>query len=174
MKKVLLVVILLGIFVSSGAQSNNASGEYVGKTDNTVEWVDMGLSVKWASCNVGASGPEEYGDCHPFSEVYGNYRIPTLAEIWDLVDNCDWNWVDRDGRHGCVVTSPKTGQSIFFPAAGMIGAEGPEEVESAGYYWFLVSEGEECYLRFVSDEIFLQTNKVPKLFRYYIRLVSDN
>ena len=25
-------------------------------------YVDLGLSVKWATCNVGASKPEEYGD----------------------------------------------------------------------------------------------------------------
>ena len=25
-------------------------------------YVDLGLSVKWATCNVGASSPEEYGD----------------------------------------------------------------------------------------------------------------
>lgn len=25
------------------------------------EWIDLGLSVKWATCNVGASRPEDYG-----------------------------------------------------------------------------------------------------------------
>ena len=32
-------------------------------TDNTMgyEFVDMGLSVMWATCNIGASSPEEYG-----------------------------------------------------------------------------------------------------------------
>ena len=29
---------------------------------NGREYVDLGLSVKWATCNVGASSPEEYGD----------------------------------------------------------------------------------------------------------------
>ena len=27
-----------------------------------VDYVDLGLSVKWATCNLGASKPEEYGD----------------------------------------------------------------------------------------------------------------
>ena len=26
------------------------------------EYVDMGLSVNWATCNIGASSPEGYGD----------------------------------------------------------------------------------------------------------------
>lgn len=26
------------------------------------EYVDLGLSVKWATCNIGANSPEDYGD----------------------------------------------------------------------------------------------------------------
>ena len=29
---------------------------------NGHEYVDLGLSVKWATCNVGASSPAGYGD----------------------------------------------------------------------------------------------------------------
>ena len=36
---------------------------------NGHEYVDLGLSVKWATCNVGASKPEEYGDCFAWGEV---------------------------------------------------------------------------------------------------------
>ena len=31
--------------------------------------IDMGLSVKWASCNVGASSPSEYGDFYAWGET---------------------------------------------------------------------------------------------------------
>ena len=31
-------------------------------TENGYGWVDLGLSVKWATCNVGANSPEAYGD----------------------------------------------------------------------------------------------------------------
>ena len=34
-----------------------------------VQAVDLGLSVKWASCNVGANKPEEYGDYFAWGEV---------------------------------------------------------------------------------------------------------
>lgn len=37
-----------------------------GETDPTAGYVDLGLSVMWASCNLGASGPEELGDYLPF------------------------------------------------------------------------------------------------------------
>ena len=33
------------------------------------EAVDLGLSVKWANCNVGASLPEEYGEYYAWGEI---------------------------------------------------------------------------------------------------------
>ena len=38
-------------------------------TENGYGWVDLGLSVKWATCNVGASKPEEYGDYYAWGET---------------------------------------------------------------------------------------------------------
>ena len=32
-------------------------------------WVDLGLSVKWASCNLGAESPEQYGDYFAWGEI---------------------------------------------------------------------------------------------------------
>lgn len=37
--------------------------------DSPYECVDLGLSVKWATCNVGANSPEEYGDYFAWGEV---------------------------------------------------------------------------------------------------------
>ena len=38
-------------------------------THNGHNWVDLGLSVKWATCNVGATSPEEYGDYFAWGET---------------------------------------------------------------------------------------------------------
>ena len=35
----------------------------------TYEYVDLGLSVKWATCNVGATTPEDYGDYFAWGET---------------------------------------------------------------------------------------------------------
>ena len=48
--------------VSLGSQSSQTSGPKVG-------YVDMGLSVKWATCNLGANKPEEYGDYYAWGET---------------------------------------------------------------------------------------------------------
>ena len=57
--------------------------EYV-KTHGAInghEYVDMGLSVKWATCNVGASKPEDYGDYYAWgeTEVKGDYSESNYA-----------------------------------------------------------------------------------------------
>lgn len=36
---------------------------------NGHDYVDLGLSVKWATCNVGASSPEEYGNYYAWGET---------------------------------------------------------------------------------------------------------
>ncbi|MCQ2071726.1 MAG: PEGA domain-containing protein [Bacteroidaceae bacterium] len=43
------------------------------------EYVDLGLSVKWATCNVGATKPEEYGDYFAWGETQpkSDYSWPT-------------------------------------------------------------------------------------------------
>ena len=37
--------------------------------NNGYKWVDLGLSVKWATMNVGANAPEEYGDYFAWGET---------------------------------------------------------------------------------------------------------
>ena len=39
------------------------------KMINGHEYVDLGLSVKWATCNVGASKPEDYGNYYAWGET---------------------------------------------------------------------------------------------------------
>ena len=50
-----------------------------GTPEEAHEFVDLGLSVKWATCNVGASKPEEYGDYFAWGEVEpkNNYSLST-------------------------------------------------------------------------------------------------
>ncbi len=38
-------------------------------TENGHEWVNLGLSVKWATCNVGATSPEKYGNYYAWGET---------------------------------------------------------------------------------------------------------
>ena len=147
--------------------------------------IDLGLSVKWASCNVGAGSPEDYGDYFAWGETTtkssftkgnsithglsvseleslgiigtdGNltaaydaattnwgspWRMPTLGEVKELINNCTWSWITMNGVNGSLVTGPN-GNSIFLPAAGRRRGTEVSSRGSLGLYWSgTLSEG---------------------------------
>ena len=153
------------------------------------DYVDLGLSVNWATCNVGADKPEDSGDFFAWGETSpyyesldplvwkegkergynrnsasdnyndrgsvfgtkqpapastsakysietgakqqldpeddaahvnwgGSWRMPTMEECQELIDNCTWEATARNGVKGYEVKSKTNGNSIFLPAAG--------------------------------------------------------
>ena len=53
-------------------------------TANGYEWVDLGLSVKWATCNVGATKPEQRGSYFAWGE--------TESRSYFVTDIYKWGW----------------------------------------------------------------------------------
>ena len=142
------------------------------------EAVDLGLSVKWANFNVGASKPEEYGGYYAWGETEekedysestcltwglskselqsrgiigedgnltasydvaatkwgGDWRMPTQAELQELVEKCTWEWTTYNGVNGRRVTGPNE-NSIFLPAAGRRQGTDFLNAGSYGFYW---------------------------------------
>lgn len=125
------------------------------------EYVDLGLSVKWATCNVGSSTPEDYGNYYAWGETSpktsaytysdnpttlpasadaatanwgGGWRMPTKEECEELLNNCTWQWTTLNGVNGCLVTGTN-GNTIFLPAAGGRSGTGTFSVGSEGQYW---------------------------------------
>ena len=119
--------------------------------------VDLGLSVRWADCNVGANSPEQFGNLFgwgdPTGQNYtrkeedyprgniaktqydmayvnwgGAWRLPTHAECEELVSKCSWAVIMRNGTRGYQITGPN-GSNIFLPSAGY--TEGGN-----GRYWY--------------------------------------
>lgn len=60
-------------------------------TISTDRMVDMGLSVKWASYNVGATKPEEYGNFYAYGEVEPKDEYTLLNYQWYYPDYNDWD-----------------------------------------------------------------------------------
>ncbi len=111
------------------------------------EFVDLGLSTKWAKCNIGASSPEQLGGLFSFGDMTGlnpstnieDYAIntdvyktandiaykvydgkatmPSADEFEELIQSCKAEWTEQNGVAGYTFTGPN-GNSIFFPAAG--------------------------------------------------------
>lgn len=81
-----LFVSLIGIFsISCENTSESIGGKYkvvATGSHKGHDYVDLGLSVKWATCNVGAFSPEDYGDYYAWGETstkskytYDNYTL---------------------------------------------------------------------------------------------------
>ena len=72
MKKLSLVIMCAAalVLVSCGGNSNKKGNGKAAETKTSVaDAVDLGLSVKWATHNVGTTAPEGYGDYFAWGET---------------------------------------------------------------------------------------------------------
>ena len=95
MKKIMTLAICLAMFssVSCGSNPNNKNKENSDApkaAKASVEAVDLGLSVKWASCNVGAQSEWEIGDYFAWGEVQP--KASYLANNYKHRD-ANGNWI---------------------------------------------------------------------------------
>lgn len=90
-------------------------------------YVDLGLSVRWATCNLGADKPEKSGGYFKWKEAvdlrlsYG-WRLPTLADFKELIHNCSLEKKNVNGVDGYIMRSNVPGytdRSVFFPSMGL-------------------------------------------------------
>ena len=67
----------------------------------------------------------------------GEWRMPTIQELSDLVSKCDCNWTTMNGMNGYLVRGRGTyaSSSIFLPAAGCGAGTMPPDTGQSGYYW---------------------------------------
>ena len=153
------------------------------------EYVDLGLSsgTLWATHNLGATNPEEYGDYFAWGETVPNkdnyswattafvyyengsmrlskyntdsqygeidnkteldpeddaayvnwgsqWRMPSVAQLDELLSQCTWKWTELNGVKGQQLTGPN-GKTMFLPAAGQRSGANVSSVGSNGNYW---------------------------------------
>ena len=172
--------------------------EYVSSEGN--EYVDLGLSVKWATHNLGAEKPEDFGNNYAWGEVEtkdtydwsnykwcnggepisysnrkltkycttssygnvdnkttleiaddaananlgGNWRMPTSAEVDELISECEWIW--QEG--GYLVVSKVNSRSIFIPSSSV-----------CAKYWTSDYSGyKDSYILYVSPSNYYKTD----------------
>lgn len=182
MKKYSLSLILLAAMLMTACVNNDfdegddspiEQDEFIRNSSGAMP-LDLGLSVLWASWNVGAKAPEEYGNYYAWgdtevrrpkyegytAETYqgpetipaegisgsgtydvavvkwkdGNWRIPTRAEVLELVNRCKWTEETLNGINGWTVKGPN-GNSIFLPKGGRCVESRFEQVGEVGHYW---------------------------------------
>lgn len=215
------VITVTGYFngLSSGGKFINIIATEIKKSYAIPLAIDLGLSIKWASFNLGATKPEEYGDYYAWGEDYprklnfwpNNYkwftlmyeesltpkrcyymirkyvfesdyisgrepegddrldcllyvypssdtppdnketldleddaaqsklgdgwRIPTIEEWQELMDQCEWVQATINGIDGYTVSSKVNGNSFFIPYAGWVSGNTIIDQGSYGDYW---------------------------------------
>ncbi len=167
--------------------------------------VDLGLSVDWATYNVGATSETQPGSYLCWGETAtktnyviseykyystttstytnignnitgtsydaaytlwgGTWRMPTNAEINELISNCTWTWDDT--KKGSTVTSRTTGKSIFLYAGGMYSGTILSQADTNGYYWTSNADQTDTELR-CGDLTFTSTasGSIGRTYRY--------
>lgn len=185
-------------------------GVTVSGKEGDYTYVDLGLpsGTKWATYNVGATKPTEYGGYFAWGETmpkeeyswwnykWGNgdeitkygidsdddmvgnnsvleadddvatanwgseWRMPTKIELEELLEGCDWEWVEGfngSGVNGHLGISKTNEATIFLPAAGLRSSTNLLFAGSGGNYW-LSSLSDMVYayrLFFDNDYIYL-------------------
>ena len=106
-------------------------------------YVDLGLSVKWATVNTGTTPQRPYGWYYRWPdamaiETTDGSRLGTKAEWDELREYCTWKWTKQKGLSGYLVTSKIKGytdRSIFLPAAGWLQDGKLMQVGTYASYW---------------------------------------
>lgn len=67
--------------------------------ENGYDWVDLGLSVKWATKNVGASSPSDYGGYYAWGETRtkSSYEWSNCFDCLDSTGD-SWGTYKKDGK----------------------------------------------------------------------------
>ncbi len=157
---IFVVITLAGMLAISGI-SNNAFGQ--SGTLNGHEYVDLGLpsGTKWATCNVGATSPKEYGDYFAWGETkpkstyteetymyFSNPEaLPSTVDAatanwgsaWRMPTEVEWEELWSKCKwtwmsNGYKVVGPN-GNGIFLPTAGARDGSELSGAGSSGYYW---------------------------------------
>lgn len=151
--------------VEEKKDDNNYYKDYVNPKTEGIQAIDLGLSVKWGDRNIGAAKIEDYGGYYVWGDAKGTmlesmtdgiieknisgskydlatislgdgWRLPTKAELEEIVNFTIVTPVISNGVKGVEVKSKKNGVAIFIPYAGYryknnVGFGR----ESSGYLW---------------------------------------
>jgi len=135
-----------------GADSPEDNGKYFvwGETKpgyicdwDTYKWCNERIDMLTKYCTKSDRGYNGFtdgkttldlSDDAAYVNMGSNWRMPTIDEIGELMDECTWIWTTQNSKEGYKVTGPN-GKSIFLPAAGYRSGSSLYYAGSDGYYW---------------------------------------
>lgn len=157
---------------------------------DSIESIDLGLSVKWANVNWNSQAVKwctkesnfsildniSATDYDPvFISTNKQYRIPTLQEWLELRQKCNWEWIDYDLISGYVVTA-SNGNKIFLPALGKVIGRNQIGDKLKGYYWTSnkrSGRNDVYYIYFNKEQVDYECEPLDNVLRW-VRAVEAN
>lgn len=160
------------------------------KNLDSVEAVDLGLSVKWANVNWNSQAVKwctkeadfsaldniSATDFDPvFISTNKQYRIPTLQEWLELRQKCKWEWINHNLISGYVVIG-SNGNKIFLPALGKVIGCNQIGDKLKGYYWTSNKRSgrkDVYYIYFNPEQVDYECEPLENVLRW-VRAVEVN
>lgn len=106
------------------------------------------------------------------------WRLPSEAEMAELIEKCNWSWEIRDGVTGAKIVGPN-GNAIFLPAGGT-NKEIPDNDDECAYWTGTLSQGLGrtavsllCFHDSREDKTTLRTFGTYKVYGLLVRPVRD-
>ncbi|MBP3716277.1 MAG: hypothetical protein J6I79_02100 [Paludibacteraceae bacterium] len=139
-----------------GASKTSESGNYFAWGETKSKPYYRKNTYKWSSLDTLTENPSglEIFNIYTLTKYYGNervleaeddaatanwgpdWRMPTKAELEELLESCEWKWTDHfkdTNAKGCIGTSKINGYTIFFPF--MMSALEAKVSRYVCYYW---------------------------------------
>ena len=154
--------------------------------------VNLGLSVMWGDCNIGAKECYDEGNLYTWDEIisintstcnlaekmYGSgWQIPTKEHIIELMQNCEFEIIQLLTKKFLLKVTGPNGNSIYLPLAGNKDWKGNKV--KGGFYWTstkAVEEDNHAYQLRIADQIIWGYNhiKVYQSVRPIYCPIQDN
>lgn len=175
----------VGASAESSAGTYYAWAETTAKNSTNYKWLSYNLyddetyyskyTISKQSVGTGSFAADnkttvETADDAARSVMGGSWRMPTKAEMQELINNCTWTWTSVNGIPGYNVQSKKNSNSIFLPAGGYKQSTSVSGNKTAGHYWTssLGSVNEKawcCTFSSSSKSVVEQTRNCGRLIR---------
>ena len=99
--------------------------EIGGGGGSTEEYVDLGLRVKWAKCNLGASKPSDYGSYYAWGETEPKAEYTWATYKWMKAGQSDWKHITK-----YTIADGQT-EGIWYDAGGTFIGDNKTTLEAA-------------------------------------------
>lgn len=155
------VIVNNKIFYSENAETFKTKEAPLCPDNRHPHAIDLGIGVKFACCNVGATNPTQYGNYYEWKESQS--AVATWGSGWSmpnsdqlhLLTTCSYKWTSINGVNGMLFIG-RNDNRIFLPAAGIRLYTGMSDVGAKGYYWASEHVGDDpdnggCALYFNSS-----------------------